>query len=105
MSGYPTSLPPSPAMTPPDPEPKAAKPATPRRAALHRKVQRLVGFGWKGWVLMARSAAPWALLAFALVQIKTLTGKVRDVQEREFSEVQSEVEAVRVDLVRLRSGV
>jgi chromosome segregation ATPase len=75
------------------------------KAYLRRKSHRLVRFGWKGWLVLARRAAPWALLAFALIQIKTLSDKVRQIENREFQAMQDEVNALRKDLGHLRADV
>jgi hypothetical protein len=72
------------------------------KASLRRKLRRAGRFGWKGWLILLRRAAPWALLVFALAQIKTLSDKVRDVESREFQAVQDEVVGLRKDLVRMR---
>ena len=75
------------------------------RAYFKRRSRQLARYGWQGWAVFARRAAPWALLAFALVQLKTLSDKVREVESREFQAVREEVTGLRKTLGRLKSAV
>src|SRR4051794_32921485 len=74
------------------------------RRLWRRRVRRFSTMGWAGWVMLARRAAPWALLVFVSVEIKRLSEHVRQVEESEFSAVQNEVEGLRNELVALNAG-
>lgn len=58
--------------------------------------------GWRYWVGLVRRAAPWVLLVFALMQVKTLNEKLRSVENDEFAAVKAEVRALRGELQAFR---
>jgi chromosome segregation ATPase len=79
---------------------------TPRwRAWLKRRSRKWGRYGVKGWLVLLRRAAPWALLAVALLQIRTLADKVRRLEEQELGAVESEVVGLRKDLKKMRGDV
>ncbi len=85
-------------------EPSAPARKVPRsrfRRLMARRFRRLAHLGIAGWVTLGRRVAPWGLLVFALFQLKALSDKVRQVEESEFSQVQSQVEQLRQELTRL----
>src|SRR5262249_5956402 len=72
------------------------------RRLWRRRFRRVRSMGFAGWMIIARRIAPWALLIFVTVQIKTLSERVRQVEESEFSKVQNQVEALKQQLEQLR---
>jgi chromosome segregation ATPase len=67
-------------------------------------MRRLSTMGWAGWIMLARRVAPWALLIFVSIEIKTLSEHVKQIEESEFSAVQNEVEGLRKELIALNAG-
>jgi chromosome segregation ATPase len=68
---------------------------------MSRRFRRLAHLGISGWIMAGRRIAPWGLLVFALFQLKALSDKVRQVEDSEFSQVQSQVDQLRTELTRL----
>jgi uncharacterized coiled-coil DUF342 family protein len=86
--------------------PTGSRPASPKTppeslSVLHEVKQH----GWRYWVGLVRRAAPWALLIFALFQVKALNEKVRDVENQEFKEVENEIRDLRLELRGFRVDV
>jgi len=68
-------------------------------------MRRWAHLGVAGWIAVGRRVAPWGLLVFALFQLKTLSDKVKQVEESEFSAVQNQVETLRGDLTKMHESV
>ena len=66
-------------MTPPS----ALPPGAASRKNLRTHARTAARLGWKGWLILVRRAAPYLLLILALVQLKALTDRVKQVENRD----------------------